>query len=218
MTHPFGIISLPIMACHWALMDKLATPLITRFETAPNGVAILTTAYATLNQCVTEPWYDQFIANNKEEMDLLSATNEVILNHKYSYHQNANYYHQDRLTTVMIGGTKYTMDKMKQRLNNLASIAAGHQRALKSAHDDGYIPKYNLANSKAVHKAAMNNPMMSLRVQNLTTYGMEGLIETTDTKEIMEIVFPQIKAESDSKKEASKETALTVSKTNSTKK
>jgi hypothetical protein len=178
--HPFGVVALPIMARHFAIHGKLGNAILIRFNAAPNGVAVITTTMAAVNAMRSETWFKAFSTSYKDQLELLSAFCDAIIDNKFQFHLAASVYGTTRTGTATVGGKVYTVDEMITRATAMAGLAQGFISGLQEVKDAKIIPEFSLENAKALMKHSASNPLVSLKMKILVSRTLE-LIQESDT-------------------------------------
>lgn len=190
--HPFGVQQLPVMAFHFGLCAKLGNSFLLRFEAAPNGLAVITTAAAALNCLRTEGWYSAFEKSMADSVGLVLALSEQILDNKYQCHMSANLYGTDRMTEVVVGGKTMKLDDAKSSAAPVATVVEGFIAYLNIQVNEKKINSFSLKNAKALQKHADNNPALSIRVTNLCQIVDNAIKDSADIAYATHAAFPDL--------------------------
>jgi hypothetical protein len=190
--HPFGVVSLPIMARHFALHGKLGNAFIVRFNAAPNGVAVVTTTLAAVNAMKSESWFKTFSSTYKEQIKLLSAFTDAILDNKFQFHLAATVYGTTRTGTCTVDGKTYTADEMVSSASAMAGLAQGFIDGLKECKEQKVITEFSLENAKSLVKHAASNPLVSVKMKILVTRTLELINESVTMKALAANTLPML--------------------------
>jgi len=190
--HPFKIEALPKTAAHFVAHGLVADAALIRFNGAPVGNAMITTTCAAMDTMAAEVWYGAFESRYGTAIFFLNECTKAITGNKYQYHIAAGLYGMAKISTIMVDGEIYTVERAKSKVAMLGAAASGLIDALFEIKEGMKSFTFALSNAKSLKKAAEQNPLLSIRVKELIVKSMESILDSTTMNAAISAALPDM--------------------------
>jgi len=192
--HPFGLRALPLYAAKMMSHGTVGTAAILRTSAAPNGMAVITSVYASISSMRSEPWFKAFLSSYGDTFDLLREFNNIVLSDKYSFHLARGIYGLGVPTIPTVKGKAYTVEEMREIGATMAGTAEGFVSAMRDLVKQNAIASFSFSNVKVFEKHAGNAPIQAVRIRNLVLGAIQLASEAKTVDMIVESTFGKVKA------------------------